>query len=116
MADPKLVEILSEGLKAWKNWSSRNPHVYRDFRAANLIGRNLKGVSLYPSDFLYAKLKGADLEGANLGQANLWFADLRKANLRLERLLSGAFRLCWLALGNSGWFVPGHQRTSSLTP
>jgi uncharacterized protein YjbI with pentapeptide repeats len=87
MANPKHLEILKQGAKAWNEWRD-SIHVTPSLEYAQLAGADLPGV-----DLSEAELRGASLSGANLSQARLPLANLTGATLR-EADLQGAYLVC----------------------
>lgn len=96
MANPKHVEILKEGCKAWKDWRMERPDVIPDLSGsnlsnlklnkvnlnnANLRGANLQGSSLPATKLERVDLRGADLSGSDIKNAILIGANLSDANL-----------------------------------
>ena len=103
MANPKHVDLLHEGGKAWNERRKQEPFTPdlggivlngadlfgANLNAANLLGADLSGAILTGTCLSGAILFGAILFNANLSAANLGGADLRNANLS-EADLSGA--------------------------
>src|ERR1017187_191830 len=96
MADPKHLEVILQGAKAWNDWVEKNPGergnlslvylgvpglISANLRRADLSGASLGRANLSGADLSGADLCGADLSGASLGRANLSQADLSGANL-----------------------------------
>lgn len=71
MANPKHLEILKRGGKAWNKWRLKHNDVIPDLANAELSDTNLS----------FAELSYANLSNANLFRANLSYADLKYANL-----------------------------------
>ena len=97
MADPKQVELLRRGAKAWNQWRKENLGVEidlrdADFRDADLRNTNLSGADLSVADFSSALLRNADLSGALLRNADLSGADFRNTNLSGADLSSALLR------------------------
>lgn len=97
MAEPELVHILMQGVKAWNDWRSRQDEDSIDYNEPNLSrqplgsldlsGANFRRVVLNRTDFIDATLVGADIResmliGADLARANLSGAKLGKSLLR----------------------------------
>ncbi len=67
MADEAFVTLLKErGVEEWNRWRELNPQHQLNFRNANFVGADLKGVNFSDAD-----LRGADFSGGNLSKANL---------------------------------------------
>jgi hypothetical protein len=101
MANPKHLDILKQGVKAWNQWRREHPEVQPDlnnatlnnanfnnanFSHVNLNNANLIYANLIRADFSYAKLISANLIGANLNNATLNNADFIHANLSKANL------------------------------
>jgi len=92
MADAEQLNILRQGVPAWKMWRARHPRTVPNFAGADLRDAYLSGVDFSNADLTGANLSGANLMGANLSGAtgrrmqlvgaNLRDADLRRADLR----------------------------------
>ena len=77
MANQEHLNILRQGMKAWKQWREEHPEIRPDLRDVNL-----RQAHLYQANLSQANLSGADLRGeANLRQAHLYQANLSQANL-----------------------------------
>jgi hypothetical protein len=90
MANADHLKMLQQSVDAWNAWRKQNP-VGSDFIRAKLSGADLRrgvvGADLYRPDLSEAYLSGvylgeADLSGADLSLANLSGANLSGANLR----------------------------------
>src|SRR2546423_8785092 len=46
MANPKHLEILNQGVKAWNEWRRKHRDIHPDLSGANLSGTNLSNASL----------------------------------------------------------------------
>ncbi|HEU5377424.1 MAG TPA: pentapeptide repeat-containing protein [Ktedonobacteraceae bacterium] len=108
MAEQEYVEILKQGVDAWKKWCAEHPGAslnvnleeadlrganlarlslsHARLRGANLSGATLANAKLVETDFSDANLRGAILHGANLDLANLRSSDLSETDLRHARL------------------------------
>jgi hypothetical protein len=96
MANKNHLDILSQGIDVWNEWSYEfddapnlgGAYLYgadlrgADLRHANLERANLGRALLERADLEKANLGGTNLGGANLWGANLWGANLRGTNLR----------------------------------
>jgi uncharacterized protein YjbI with pentapeptide repeats len=89
MANPKHLEILTQGVGQWNKWRVKHPEVQPDFSGAVLRWQDLSH-----ADISGANLRRANLDYANLGEAYLMRADLSEAELYMANLfgsdLSGA--------------------------
>jgi hypothetical protein len=100
MADQAHLDILQQGVEAWKEWRERNPSIRPALPTSDLSGANLSGANLSRANLTGAKLSGADLSEARLSRAylsgaylygaNLSGANLSRANLRDEAKLTEA--------------------------
>jgi len=77
MANPKHLEILKGGAKAWRDWRKQRPDEVPD-----LSGSDLSNMKLNKLSFKNANLRGVNLEGARLPATKLDQVDLSNANLR----------------------------------
>lgn len=87
VADAKLLDILSQGVRAWNEWRLNESPSKMDLSKANLAGRsliqaNFSGATLSGADLSRADLRGAKFEGANLVAARLQNALLYQAWMR----------------------------------
>ncbi|MFQ3678889.1 MAG: pentapeptide repeat-containing protein [Pseudanabaenaceae cyanobacterium] len=92
MADAEQLNILRQGVPAWRMWRDRHPRIVPNFAGADLRDAYLSGVDFSSADLTGANLSGANLMGADLKgatcrrtqlvAANLREADLRRADLR----------------------------------
>lgn len=76
MANSKHLDMLKQGVEAWKNWREQNPTQRPDLSGLTLVGINLANV-----DLRHAKLAGTNLSKANLREADLTGANLYRADL-----------------------------------
>ena len=111
MANPKHLETLKQGVKAWNKWRVGNSRIIPDLegadlrevdlrqadlrrahlRQANLYGANLAGVQAGEANLAGANLSRTDLNGANLRGANLHATDLNGADLN-----NSDFKCAWV--------------------
>ncbi|MBW8017082.1 MAG: hypothetical protein FVQ82_12925 [Planctomycetes bacterium] len=90
MANPKHVEKLRQGVKAWNKWRKENPDITPDLSRAKLIGADLRKVNLSGVNLSGVNLSNSDLSGANFGKANLSGADLSGADLSTADLIDAS--------------------------
>jgi hypothetical protein len=105
MAIKEHLEILKQGVGAWKKWRKENPNIVPDLSEADLSGAiliqmdlsgvglseaDLRGANLNRANLRWAYLGDADLRRVDLSEANLSWADLNRANVS-EANLSEAF-------------------------
>jgi uncharacterized protein YjbI with pentapeptide repeats len=81
VANPDHLAILRQGVDAWKEWRTSNPHIEPDLRdislpEANLSGFDLSGAGMRRADFRCARFDNCNLAGADLRDAVLRGADL----------------------------------------
>ncbi len=81
MANHEQLDVLKQGVEAWKEWRGKNPDVQIDLNDAHLSGANLVDAYLTFAELKGAKLSSADLTGADLSAADLSDADLSDALL-----------------------------------
>ena len=98
LPDPKDVEILRSGPRAWNAWRENNPSTVPDLTgiALTLSERqmgpvnggpiNLKSARLQGAMLRFATLSGADLEAADMSDADFVHARLDRANLSAANL------------------------------
>jgi uncharacterized protein YjbI with pentapeptide repeats len=104
MANAEHLEILKEGVEAWKQWRAKNKDTRPDLSGADLSGADLRGSDLGHADLrqailMKANLMWADLMGTNLTGANLNHANLREATLLRAKL--GQADLSWANLNGA---------------
>lgn len=92
MANPKHLEILTQGWPTWNEWREEHASVIPDLSRINLTGislrtANLRGVNLTKSNLKETNLTGVRFSGADLSGANLIHADLQMAHLDGAKLL-----------------------------
>jgi len=85
MANPKHMEILNQGVKAWNRWREQNPRIIPDLSGVDLGGPDVR------TDFSNANLGKADLSRADLSFANLTDTNLSRANLNRTSLVESFF-------------------------
>jgi uncharacterized protein YjbI with pentapeptide repeats len=98
MANPKHVEALRLGARAWNEWRKEHGRgqgkIVPDLSAAQLNGRKLRGYDLSRANLWEVSLRDSDLRGADLSFAQMSNADLSGANLSRasvrHAILSGA--------------------------
>jgi hypothetical protein len=71
MADKEQLAIIKKGVDAWNEWREKNRLIIVD-----LIGADLRNITLSGANLEKVELFEADLRGANLADANLSKADL----------------------------------------
>lgn len=64
----------------------RQPHVFADFREANLRNVNFSGAGLQKARFEEADLRDANFTGAELSDTSFWAADLRGVDFTEAKL------------------------------
>jgi uncharacterized protein YjbI with pentapeptide repeats len=99
MANPKHVEILQQGVKAWNAWRRTHVNIKPDLSNCRLEGGNLSSIDfsntylenadLRGTVFVRASFRNAHLYNADARHANFDKADLRNANLQ-RALFQGA--------------------------
>jgi uncharacterized protein YjbI with pentapeptide repeats len=102
MANPEHVEIVKRGVKAIREWRSRDPNAQLDASQADFSGARLRDADLSRAKLNRANFSGADLSAADLSGADLIEANLRKANLFKANLSeSGLYvaTLRWAGVG-----------------
>lgn len=112
MANPKHLDMLKQGVDAWKNWRRENPTQRPDLSGVELAGANLYRVDLShaklnDTNLNKANLREADLTGAilyraDLGETVLTKAKLIKANLRRADLIGAKLHRCDLRKADLG--------------
>jgi uncharacterized protein YjbI with pentapeptide repeats len=104
MADQAHLDILQQGVEAWKEWREQNPSIRPALPTSNLSGADLSEADLSMADLSMADLSVTDLSGAYLYGAGLSGADLSGADLSgadlSESNLSGA-NLSWTGLSDA---------------
>lgn len=83
MANPKHLEILRRGVKAWDKWREKRPEVTPELGDANLFGADLTG-----ADFTYAMPGSTSFGDNDLSQAKELDDDDRAA--RVAKLFRAA--------------------------
>jgi Pentapeptide repeats (8 copies) len=95
-ADPKHIDSLRRGPRAWNQWRAQNPALTPNLTgiALSVAERQMGPISGGPINFSFARLRHASLRFATLTGASLEMADLSGADLSDARLeganLSGA--------------------------
>ncbi len=107
MVDPKLVELLKQGVEQWNEWRQQHRDEYidlhnivlldADLRGANLLNVDLSNSRMYRANLCYASLYRTNLSYANLGDADLSEANLSYASLHNASLYSTDLRYACLA-------------------
>jgi hypothetical protein len=98
MANPKHVEALNLGAKAWNEWRREHGRgrgkIVPDLSTARLGGMKLRGYDLSRANLWQVELRDADLRGSDLSFVQMSNADLSGANLSRclvkHAILSGA--------------------------
>ncbi len=91
MANPKQLEILEQGVKAWNRWREEFPNVEIDLSRVDFVGRDIEGINLREANLIHA-----NLDGANLKDANLTIADLSHAHIVGAQLFSAELVAAYL--------------------
>ena len=112
MSNQEHLNILRQGMKAWKQWREEHPEIRPDLRDVDLRGAHLSGADLSRADLSRANLSDADLSdadlrGADLSGADLSGADLSSANLSSANLSSANLSDADLSGAYIGWTIFG---------
>lgn len=101
MANPKHVEILLKGTKAWNHWREINEEIIPDLTGVSLADLRFFHINFSKVDLTEANLNGADFSGSNLSEAiltncscvNTQFnnAKLYRTNLSYSDLMGAGF-------------------------
>jgi uncharacterized protein YjbI with pentapeptide repeats len=81
MADHEQLDLLRQGVNAWRRWQKTHPLVRADLHGASLVGMHLDDVLLSHGELVNADLSGASLRNAWLVETNLRGADLSHADM-----------------------------------
>ena len=76
------LELIEQGVDAWKRWRLEHPDESPDLESAYLFEQSLPGINLSYTNLSRACLIGANLEGADLSGANLNGVYANNANLQ----------------------------------
>jgi hypothetical protein len=103
MANPEHLQILEQGVEAWKAWRDQHRDITPDLCEADLAGADLREVDLTGTNLREAVLSKADLREADLDGADLDGAALSKANLRGATLIGARLTGADLRGADLGW-------------
>ena len=118
LPDPKDVEILRSGPRAWNAWRENNPSTVPDLTgiALRLSERQMGPINGGPINLKSARLQGAILRFATLSAADLEAADMSDADLvhaRFDRANLSAANLSNAQLDHADCLGPLLQKSTS---